>query len=94
VTSFEARSGLYELLLRFPDGVEELRLTDQLESFCGEDGLLVFRDQRWAIVGTRRASVPQAVAGLICQQFDPATSAPIKHDRTPDRRSPRVFQPV
>jgi hypothetical protein len=92
MTTFE--TGLYELLLCFPDGVEEVRLTDQLDSFYGDDGFLVFRDQRWAIAGTRRAATPQAVARVICQLLDPATTAPTKHNGTSRRRPARVLLPA
>jgi hypothetical protein len=91
MTAFE--TGLYELLLRFPNGVEEVRLTDQLDSFYSREGFLEFHGRSWAVVGNRCAAASQALARLICQPVDPATcAAPVNRSEAPQQRSARVSQ--
>jgi hypothetical protein len=63
----ELRDGAYELLLRFRDGREELRLTDQLERFVRDDGL-VLRGERWQVIAESAPISEAAVARLVCVQ--------------------------
>lgn len=95
MTASAIDAGLYELLLRFPNGVEELRLSDQLGSFCDDEGLLVFRGQRWAIVGNRRPENHHAVGRLICRLYDPAAATSLANRKgTPKRRRARATHPA
>lgn len=75
MSPFPAAAGVYELLLRFRDGVEELRITDQLDHFCQTDGSLVFGGHRWAVIGDGRPTNPRAVGRLVCQRLDPVENA-------------------
>jgi hypothetical protein len=58
-------SGAYELLLRFEDGREELRLTDHLPRFF-RGRFLVFRDRRWRVTAETEAAWPSFAGRLVC----------------------------
>jgi hypothetical protein len=60
------RPGAYELLLRFDDGHEELRLTDHLELFTRSHQTLELRGQRWQVVDTEPPSRDEFIARLVC----------------------------
>jgi hypothetical protein len=59
-------SGAYELLLRFEDGREELRLTDHLPRFSRGRRLLVFRDRHWRVEAATEAASPAFAGRLVC----------------------------
>ena len=59
--------GTYELLLRFGDGREELRISDHLAHFARDADKLMLCGQPWRIVGEQPPSLPSAVSRLICE---------------------------
>ena len=59
-------AGSYELLLRFDDGRDELRLADHLDFFAHDRRMLEFRGQRWRITATEPPSQPGFTARLVC----------------------------
>jgi len=63
----EPEHGVYELLLRFADGHEELRLGDHLDRFIRDDETLILRGQLWRIVAEERASMATAVSRILCE---------------------------
>jgi hypothetical protein len=65
--SSASSTGAYELLLRFGDGREELRLTDQLAFFRRDPRALEFRGQRWQIAATEPPSQSGFLARLVCE---------------------------
>jgi hypothetical protein len=62
----------YELLLRFPDGHEELRLTDHLEHFEHSPDLLLIRERYWRVADLTEASHPAIAGRLVCISLDAA----------------------
>jgi hypothetical protein len=67
LTSAPASTGAYELLLRFNNGREELRLADHLDQFAREPHTLEFRGQRWRITATEQPSQAGFMARLVCE---------------------------
>lgn len=59
-------TGGWELLLRFADGHEELRLTDHLDSFRADGGVLVVEGERWAVTAEAAPTSPSMSGRLIC----------------------------
>jgi hypothetical protein len=66
------RSKAYELLLRFPDGHEELQLTDHLEHLRRSREVLVIRDRFWRITAVTQPSRPTIAGRLVCVSLDVA----------------------
>lgn len=71
------QDGTYELLLRFSDGREELRLGDQLARFTHGDDSLMLHGQLWRIVGEQPAALPGAVSRLICERVPLGATATV-----------------
>jgi hypothetical protein len=66
----------YEVLLRFEDGHEELRLGDHLNLLSRGKDTLALRGELWHIVAEVDAASPDRVGRLICErQRGPATRA-------------------
>ena len=58
--------GAYELVLRFGDGREELRLTDHIELFARDTHTLELRGRRWRVVETEPPGRSEFNARLVC----------------------------
>jgi hypothetical protein len=65
----------YEVLLKFEDGHEELRLGDHLDLLSRGDDVLMLRGEPWRILTKEDAVPPDLVGRLICERL-----------RTPARR--------
>jgi hypothetical protein len=85
-------SGCYELLLRFPDGHEELKLTDHLDHFERAPDLLLIRSTYWRVTERTQASMPTLSERLVCVA-DTSRTAPSKPARV-DRRRTQGSLPV
>jgi hypothetical protein len=81
------RSGCYELLLRFPDGHEELQLTDHLEHFEHGSDLLLIRGTYWRIAERTEPSLPSLSQRLVCVADSASRLAPIESTQLTTTRS-------
>jgi hypothetical protein len=83
----------YELLLRFANGRDEVRVTDHLDSLmCGPD-VIAIGDERWRITGRTAPALPSLAARLVCVPVAKGTGAAPADAMAPARARSRNFLP-
>jgi hypothetical protein len=80
----EHHSGAYEVLLCFPDGRCELRLTDHIDLFLRGDDTLMLRGEPWLIVDEQEPALAAARRRFVCEPLQVLTAPP--------RRTPHAAQ--
>jgi hypothetical protein len=80
VKQVEYRSGAYEVLLCFPDGRCELKLTDHIDFFLRGADRLMLRGEPWLIVDEQEPGLAGARRRFVCEQLPVLSARP---HRTP-----------